>query len=81
MLTPWSRLSEQRKAFLTRQFEQSGATSVNGVAGWYHQQRFSRTWQRPKPNERVSRFRLLGEITAPDEAPEPIALDELKDLF
>lgn len=80
MLTPWSRLSPQQKAVQRREFNRSGATSVNGVVGWYHQKRFQRNWQRPKPDERVSRFRLLGEITVPDEEPETITLDDLKDL-
>lgn len=80
-MKPWSQLSERRKASFTEQFKASGASCVNGAAGWYHQKCFKRNWQRSKPTVKVSRFRLVGEITAPDEAPETLTIDDLKDIF
>lgn len=56
-----------------------GGQSVNGVAGWYASQRARGTpvigRKKPRPTLRYD------GISVADEAPEPIGIDEVKDVL
>lgn len=81
LTAPWSQLTDKQRSEITRQFEKGLHSSVNGPAGWYHQQRFNRGWQQVRQTPKVSRFSIIGGVIVSDEAPEPLTLEEVKDVL
>lgn len=71
----WSQLSRDEQIEVRKQMVLCGGQSVNGVAGWYASQRARGTQKKPQP---VVRY---DGVSVADEPPEPISIDEVRDVL
>lgn len=74
-MTPWSQLTVAEKTEVHKQMVLAGASSVNGVSGWYISGCYHRHLRR-----RPLITTPVDCVSVPDTAPEPLALEELRDI-
>lgn len=79
-MKPWAQLTETERAGVRRNMRLCGGKSVNGVAGWYQQQRLLDQQDKPvaqpiKPPITHRRKSLW------DAELEPLRLDEIADVL